>query len=470
MGRVPRPEIRWRGAHPNNFTVGRPGGGLDGRKSDHHVVGSRESAVIVFNQPTRGASSHFVVGADIIDQCVDIANTAWCDGNWESNIRTIAIEHEGGQNGTGPYSDGMYERAAHLCAWLRENYGVNRFVRHRDVSQRSTACPGGLDCERIWNRATQIIQQYNQPVTPPAPEWQRNRSPITQKTVFVKNDGMFLFNLNNLQPADTRRFTRNQDFAVTGMTMVNGRRFYISKSSMELNVSNGIDVDLVADSPYVPPVPQPIPTTPAPTTPDWADSLLVDEENRTLFVIRATPLIDLENGHPVMRDGKEVWYQAGDIIENVSAVTIVANVTYQLTEYSFQQTKQGMWKNANGIKAGDLSTSPRSTPPGTPANPEPVPEPKDPVRPMPDVPVQPEEPVKPKPGQIDYEQPNQEVPTMGLSAINKAIAGALAGFIVMLLAKYNLVISDNLPNVIEALLGALVAGVTVYFAPKNKER
>lgn len=390
MGKVPAPQIRWRGAHPNNFTVGRPGAGRDGRETFHHVVGSRESAVIVFNQPTRGASSHYVVGADIIDQCVDVNNTAWTDGNWESNLRSITVEHEGGQNGTGPYSDGMYERAAHLCAWLRENYGINRYVRHRDVSLKSTACPGGLDVERIWRRSEEIIRQYNQPVTPPAPEWQRNRQGIAPKTVYTQAEGRFIYSLVGLGPADTRRFPINQNFLVSGKTNVGGREFYITKSSMDLNIANGIAVNEVEDQPHIPPVPQPAPQLPAPASPDWADSLLVDTENVTLYVLRATPLVDLENGRPVVKDGKEIWYQAGDIVENISAHTIVATVTYQLTEYSFGQIKSGKYQSANGIKSSDLTADPKATPPGTPANPTPLPNPTEPVDPMPDIPTEPE--------------------------------------------------------------------------------
>lgn len=393
MGKVPAPNIRWRGAHPNNFTVGRPGASRNGDQTFHHVVGSRESAVIVFNQPTRGASSHFVVGGDIIDQCVNIKDTAWCDGNWEHNLRAITVEHEGGQNGNGPYSEPMYARAAHLCAWLRENYGITKYVRHRDVSLKSTACPGGLDVERIWRDATALINKYNEPVTPPAPEWQRNKQTIGQKTVFAQHNGIYIYDLNSLTPADTRRFSLNQDFLVAGKTKVGGREFYITKSSMELNKANGIAFSEVADKPYVPPPPQPNPEPPKPTTPEWADSLLVDEQNLTMYVLRATPLIDLETGHPVIVNGKEKWYQAGDIIQDVSAHTIVENITYRLTEYSFQQIKENKWQNANGIKADDLTTDPKACPPGTPANPTVPPDPEDPVDPMPDVSPEPTVPL-----------------------------------------------------------------------------
>lgn len=386
---VARPNIRWRGANPNNFTVGRPGASRNGDQTFHHVVGTRESAVIVFNQPTRGASSHFVVGADIIDQCVQIEDTAWCDGNWEHNLRAITVEHEGGQNGDGPYSEGMYENAALLCAWLRDQYGISNFVRHRDVSLKSTACPGGLDVERIWQRASDIINASNQPVHPPDPEWLRNRQQISEKTVYAKpiDGGLFIYNLNSLTVADSRRFATNQNFLIKGLTTVGPRQFYITESSFNTNASNGIAVDEVMDSPYVPPVEQPNPAPPLPTTPNWADSLLVDEDNKTMYILRATPLVDLENGRPVVKDGKEVWYNAGDIIENISAHTIVAEVTYQLTEYSFQQIQNKKWQLANGIKSSDLTLDPMSCPPGTPANPTVPPNPTDPVGPMPDVPT-----------------------------------------------------------------------------------
>lgn len=387
---VPKPNIRWRGAHPNNYTPGRSVA-RDGRTSHHHVVGSRESAVVVFNQPTRGASSHFVVGGDIIDQCVNINDTAWCDGNWESNLRTISVEHEGGWNGTGPYSDAMYEQAAHLCAWLRENYGVNRFVRHRDVSLKSTACPGGLDCERIWNRATQLINQYNQPVTPPQPEWLKNRSNVTEKTMYAQNDGLFLHNLNSPgNPVDSRRFARNTDFLIGGRTTVGGRVFWITKSSMGTNAPNGLLDGEVKDTRYEPPVVQP-PLPEVPKVPDWAGSLLVDEVNRTMYVIRDTYLIDLENGHPYVdpKTQTQKLFKAGEKIDDISAHTVIGTppVTYQMTEYAFGKTKAGDWKGfGNGIKSDDLSVDPKATPPGTPYNPLPPQQPEDPVEPMPDVP------------------------------------------------------------------------------------
>lgn len=376
MGKVPKPNIRWRGAHPNNFTVGRQGVARDGRETFHHVVGTRESAVIVFNQATRGASSHFVVGGDIIDQCVDINNTAWTDGNWESNLRSITVEHEGGQNGTGPYSNEMYERAAHLCAWLRENYGVNRYIRHRDVSLKSTACPGGLDVERIWRRSQEIIDYYNRPIDN-RPQWLKDRKTASGK-VYAQKDGLFLRNLNDpSKPADTRRFALNTSFEVGSYTIVGGIKYWITVSSTGTNAPNGMREDEFKATPFVPPTPKPPVEPPKPTTPQWVDAI-IDIPNRPMYVLRATPLIDLENGHPYLdpKTGKEIWFQAGDKIDDISAESIISGKTYLLTEYAYGKTKGGEWKQfANGVDANDLSVDPISTPPETPHNPDPDPGP-----------------------------------------------------------------------------------------------
>ena len=353
---VPAPNIRWRGANPNNFTVGRQVA-RDGRYTMHHVVGSRESAVIVFNNPTRGASAHYVVGEDIIDQCVSINDTAWTDGNWDSNIRSITVEHEGGWDGNGPYSEGMYKNASHLLAWCRENYGINRFVRHRDVSNSATACPGGLDCERIWRDSDALIAQYSKPVA--QPEWMQNRK-IVDVIVYAQIEGLRIINLNDTtQFADSRVFARNTSFEIGSETSVGGVRYYISKSSTNGNIGNGIRASEVATTPYV----APHQTPPVPASPKWDDSLQ-DIPNIPMYVLRQTNLIDLQTGKPVVEKGASVTFNAGQIIADVSATTIVSNNTYYLTEYSYKR------KIAHGIKAGDLTLEPSGTPTGTPANPD----------------------------------------------------------------------------------------------------
>lgn len=385
MGKVPQPNIIWRGAHPNNFTVGRPGASRDGRNSFHHVVGSAESAVLVFNNPTRGASSHFIVTDQpgVIFQCVSLDNTAWTDGNWESNIRSVTVEHHGDWR-NGYDNPTVRENAAMLAAWLRDNGFVNHPIRHRQVSTVGTQCPADLPVESIWNRATDIINSYNAPVDQ-RPQWLKDRQDVGDFTVYAQIDGLRLYNLNDPSKfADDRVFAKNQNFLISSYVDVAGKRYLITKSSTDTNAAIGILESQTARTPWTPPV---VVEPPKPTTPEWADSV-IDDENKTMYVLRATVLVDLENGHPVMKDGREVWYQAGDIIENISAHTIVNSVTYQLTEYSFAQVGAGKWQNANGIKSSDLTLDPKACHPGTPANPELPDEPEDPVDPMPDVPTE----------------------------------------------------------------------------------
>lgn len=383
MGNVPKPNIVWRGAHPNNFTVGRPGGGLDGRNSNHHVVGSDESAVLVFNNGSRGASSHLVITAraDVAAwQCVDFANTAWCDGNWESNLRTISMEHHGDWR-FGYNNAQVLENSAHVVAWLRDQGLVNRPIRHRDVKS-STVCPGDLPVEAIWNRATEIINHYNAPKDT-RPQWLKDRKPA-DKVVYSQIEGLRLINLNDVnQYADARVFGRNQNFQIGSYTDIGGHRYLITRSSTDTNAAIGIRESETADTPWTPPV---VVVPPQPETPKWSDSV-VDIDNREMYVLRATMLVNLETGRPALKDGKEIWYQAGDIIKDVSAHTIVSTITYALTEYSYGQVKAGKAAVANGIKQSDLTTDPKACPPGTPANPTPAPEPEDPVEPMPDVPT-----------------------------------------------------------------------------------
>lgn len=57
-----------------------------------------------------------------------------------------------------------------------------------------------------------------------------------------------------------------------------------------------------------------------------------------------------------------------------------------------------------------------------------------------------------------------------LKPYSKAIAATLAGMIVAWLMKNNIVIADGLPDALEILIGAIITGAVVYFAPKNKPK
>lgn len=492
MARVPKPQIIWKGAHPNNYTVGRPGGKRNGQETFHHVVGSADSAVIVFQNPNRGGSAHFIVTdkPNVIYQMVDINNTAWTDSNWASNLRAITVEHHGDWRG-GYNNATVRENAAKLCAWLRDQGLVNHAVRHRQVATNGTICPADLPVESIWDRATQIINHYRNLDNTPA--WLKARK-TQNTTVYSHKDGLFLRNLTNPSKAvDSRRWGINQSFDIGSYTIIDGKKYYITKSSTKTNAAAGLLEGEVKTTKYVapkPPVtlvktdkykpakkfkfvqnaelvnipagtranvsgkidykagevietvaelmhysngknfyrtqysvesgvmrgfiastmaevvpPKEEPKPPVKETPEWVDDIQ-EEPKRAMYVLRATPLIDLENGHPYVdpKTNKEVWFEAGDIIENLVAHVVIGDFTYRLTEFAYGKTKAGDWKLfANGINGDDLSVDPKSTPPGTPANPDP------------------EVPSTPPSSGTDYLKENNTLLKTILDAINKIL-------------------------------------------------
>lgn len=352
---VPAPPIIWKGAHPNNFTVGRPGGSRDGRSTKHWIVGTLASADATFKNPARYATAHFGVGPNGIHQYVNIKDTAWSDGNWDSNLRTISVEHEGGPSI--PLTAPMYAKAAWLHAWLKENYGVKYSIRHNQVY--ATQCPGTLDLARIEREANALIEKYSKPAA--QPEWLKNRKAV-KMTVYSQISGLRLINLADPSKfADARSFARNTSFEIGSQTTVKGVKYFLTKSSTDANLPNGIRATEVSTTPWAPP----IVTPPQPTTPKWDDSL-VDDPNKSMYVLRETLLINLETGKPAL-DSKsnEIRFKAGDIIKDISAHVIILGTTYYLTEYSFSK------RIARGIKSDDLSLNPQATPIGTPANPDP---------------------------------------------------------------------------------------------------
>ena len=56
-----------------------------------------------------------------------------------------------------------------------------------------------------------------------------------------------------------------------------------------------------------------------------------------------------------------------------------------------------------------------------------------------------------------------------IEKVSKAIAGAVAGALVMFFAKNNFIIADELNDAIEIIIGAIITAGLVYIAPKNRE-
>ena len=91
----------------------------------HDTEGSYASAIAEFQDPTFGASAHYVV-SDLgdITQMVQEHDIAWHAGNWDYNTRAIGIEHEGYAWTPGYYTTAMYQASAHLAASICSRWGV----------------------------------------------------------------------------------------------------------------------------------------------------------------------------------------------------------------------------------------------------------------------------------------------------------------------------------------------------------
>lgn len=108
-------------------------------------------------------SAHFVIEGGRVTQMVELKNTAWHAGNWTANLRSVGLELNPRA------SDADYEQAAAVIMQLRAVYGDIPLRRHKDVSNKPTACPGTYDLARLDRLARRQALPPAKPVatTPP---------------------------------------------------------------------------------------------------------------------------------------------------------------------------------------------------------------------------------------------------------------------------------------------------------------
>lgn len=138
--------------------------------TDHHIVGDAGGAIAEARKSSRQMSFTFTIASDgTIFQMLELDEWPYTDGSSTSNRRAITIEHAGGIPSV-PYTEAMYRSSIHLHAWLRQEFGIPEanILRHQQVSEKPTACPGGLDTERIKRESTKLLggtpQQGDEPM------------------------------------------------------------------------------------------------------------------------------------------------------------------------------------------------------------------------------------------------------------------------------------------------------------------
>jgi len=158
MGKVPKPAMtKITGIPATNHGGARPASQVT-RATFHHIVGDAAAAIAETRKASRQMSFSFCVGSDgAIYEGTGIGLMPYSDANYASNRITVSTEHAGGHPSV-PYTEKMYQSSIRLHAWLIDELGINDFKRHRDVAQ--TACPGGLDVERIVREAKALRNSY----------------------------------------------------------------------------------------------------------------------------------------------------------------------------------------------------------------------------------------------------------------------------------------------------------------------
>lgn len=154
-------------ASESNFTYGRSGYTLK-KITIHHMAGvmSAESCGYLWQNPNRATSSHYGIGVNgEIGQYVDESNTAWCDGNWESNCTSVTIENSNDSTGGEWHvSDATLDSLIKLCADISIRNNLGLLVVGDNLTWHSmyaaTTCPGDYlrsKMEYIANEANKII-------------------------------------------------------------------------------------------------------------------------------------------------------------------------------------------------------------------------------------------------------------------------------------------------------------------------
>lgn len=230
-------------AHPNNFKKGRDGKPLQ-YIIIHSIVGSIDSCIRTFQKPDRLASAHNIVGWTGREvQMVAYPDTAYHAGNWEINLRSIGIEHDDQARPYDPRPDIVYETSARRVAELCKAFNIpcnrNFIKKHSEVTLSSTACPAGLQIDRIVARAQQLLAPPPPPTPtppppapapPPKPEWEKNLiflDPPYQRYIDKTVD---LVNFETGQVIQT--FAKGYDITVHYKTKVANVLYYMTGSSV----------------------------------------------------------------------------------------------------------------------------------------------------------------------------------------------------------------------------------------------
>lgn len=146
----------WVAASTSNFSTGPRGVSID-RVVIHTMQGSYSGSISWFRNPSSQASAHYMVRSSDGDvtQMVQNQDIGWHAGDWDTNLRSIGIEHEGYVDQPQWLTEAMYVSSANLTRWICDTYGIPKdrthVIGHNEVPSSNPNChpqQGGSSCHR----------------------------------------------------------------------------------------------------------------------------------------------------------------------------------------------------------------------------------------------------------------------------------------------------------------------------------
>ena len=257
----------WYPAASSNQTAGRGGNPVD-RITIHHTAALNTTLRYLWADPARNGSSHFFVSDKVIEQYVDTNNTAWTNGNFASNQRSISIEVNGDWR-FGYYNQTTLNNLQRLLVELRRHYPQARIAYHMDESLKATLCPADLKHKgyavTVWNNAWATL---NPPATPVG---SITYKAIPKKQIYLHRDAN-LWNFNFTKWADAKPVgSYPTGYVVSNVVAIAtnqlGSRYYMTEYSYNngaVRATNGFNVADVKDYTLPPVVVPPTEPTPPP--------------------------------------------------------------------------------------------------------------------------------------------------------------------------------------------------------------
>ena len=179
-------------AHKNNYTVGRSGKKIE-IITIHHMAGilTAEECGRIFQNETSGVSSHYGIGKDgKVGLYVDEENTAYTNGDFDSNSRAVTIEASNSEaSGDYPVSDEVLNVLIKLVADVAKRNNLGTLVKGENLTWHKmhveTSCPGEYLLSKIDYIVEEANKINNETASEPAPE---PVSPVLKSNEEIANE------------------------------------------------------------------------------------------------------------------------------------------------------------------------------------------------------------------------------------------------------------------------------------------